>query len=66
MLFDVLGDEGTIHEVLHLDRTPEDYAKTLSLLREVGVPVAPHVVKYRGSFYMCGNVAEAAGKAEKA
>jgi uncharacterized radical SAM superfamily protein len=44
VLFDVLGDEATIREVLHLDRTPEDYATTLSLLREVGVPIAPHVV----------------------
>jgi uncharacterized radical SAM superfamily protein len=30
--------------VLHLDRTPEDYAETLALLRELGLPVAPHVV----------------------
>ena len=44
VLFDVLGDEGTIRQVLHLDRTPDDYAQTLALLREVGVPVAPHVV----------------------
>jgi uncharacterized radical SAM superfamily protein len=44
VLFDVVGDEETIRKVLHLDRTPGDYAETLALLREVGVPVAPHVV----------------------
>jgi uncharacterized radical SAM superfamily protein len=44
VLFDVLGDESTIRQVLHLDRTPDDYAQTLALLRKVGVPVAPHVV----------------------
>jgi uncharacterized radical SAM superfamily protein len=44
VLFDVLGDEDTIRHVLHLDRTPDDYAQTLVLLREVGLPVAPHVV----------------------
>ena len=44
VLFDVVGDAGTIHDVLHLDRTPADYAATLALLRELGLPVAPHVV----------------------
>jgi uncharacterized radical SAM superfamily protein len=44
VLFDVVGDESTIREVLHLDRTPDDYAAALGLLREVGLPVAPHVV----------------------
>ncbi len=43
-LFDVVGDAATIREVLHLDRVPADYAATLTLLREVGVPVAPHVI----------------------
>jgi uncharacterized radical SAM superfamily protein len=44
VLFDVLGDAETIRQVLHLDRTPEDYAHTLALLRQVGLSVAPHVV----------------------
>ena len=44
VLFDVVGDAGTIHDVLHLDRTPADYVATLALLRGLGVPVAPHVV----------------------
>ncbi|MBN1640918.1 MAG: radical SAM protein [Anaerolineae bacterium] len=44
VLFDVVGDAETIHDVLHLDRAPEDYAATLGLLRELDLPVAPHVV----------------------
>jgi len=44
VLFDVVGDEETIRQVLHLDRTPQDYADTLALLRELEVPVAPHVI----------------------
>lgn len=44
VLFDVVGDESTIRDVLHLDRTPDDYAATLRLLRNVGLRVAPHVV----------------------
>jgi uncharacterized radical SAM superfamily protein len=44
VLFDVIGDAETIHKVLHLDRSPEDYAATLAMLRELEVPVAPHVI----------------------
>jgi uncharacterized radical SAM superfamily protein len=44
VLFDVIGDADTIRQVLHLDRTPEDYARALGLLRELELPVAPHVV----------------------
>ncbi len=44
VLFDVVGDAATIRQVLHLDRSPDDYAATLALLRELGVPVAPHIV----------------------
>ena len=44
VLFDVVGDAETIHQVLHLDRSPQDYAETLAMLREVGLSVAPHVV----------------------
>ena len=44
VLFDVVGDAETIRQVLHLDRSPGDYAETLALLREVGLPVAPHIV----------------------
>jgi uncharacterized radical SAM superfamily protein len=44
VLFDVVGDESTIRDVLHLDRTPHDYAAALGLLRDVGLHVAPHIV----------------------
>jgi len=44
VLFDVVADESTIRDVLHLDRTPADYVETLRLLRDVGLHVAPHVV----------------------
>jgi lipoyl synthase len=43
-LFDVVGDAETIHDVLHLERSPADYAETLALLHGVGLPTAPHVV----------------------
>ena len=44
VLLDVIGSEDTIREVLHLDSTPADYAETLSMLREEGLSVAPHVI----------------------
>lgn len=44
VLFDVVGDAETIRDVLHLNRRPADFAATLVLLREVGLPVAPHIV----------------------
>lgn len=44
VLFDVVGDAATIRQVLHLDRSPADYADTLALLRDLRIPVAPHVV----------------------
>jgi uncharacterized radical SAM superfamily protein len=44
VLFDVVGDEVTIREVLHLDCAPDDYARTLNLLLDAGLRVAPHVV----------------------
>jgi len=44
VLFDVVGDEATIHEVLHLNRSPADYAAALAMLRRMELPVAPHVV----------------------
>lgn len=44
VLFDFVGDARTLREVLHLERSPEDYAEALALLRELGVPVAPHIV----------------------
>lgn len=44
VLFDFVGDAETLREVLHLERSPEDYADALALLRELGIPVAPHIV----------------------
>lgn len=44
VLFDVVGDEQTIRQVLHLDRQPEDYEATLSMLCEEGLSVAPHII----------------------
>ena len=44
VLFDVVGDAATIRQVLHLDRSPGDYAATLEMLRDLDIPVAPHVV----------------------
>jgi len=44
VLFDVVGHESTIRDVLHLDRTPDDYAATLRVLRDVGLRVAHHIV----------------------
>jgi len=44
VLFDVVGDAATIRQVLHLDRSPDDYAETLTMLCDLGIPVAPHVV----------------------
>jgi len=44
VLFDVIGDAVTIRDVLHMDRTPDDYARALATLRELEIPVAPHIV----------------------
>jgi len=44
VLVDIVGDANTIREVLHLERSPADYAATLALLRDAGLRVAPHVV----------------------
>jgi len=42
-LFDVVGDERTIRDVIGLRKKPEDYLASLTALREAGIPVAPHV-----------------------
>ena len=44
VLFDVVGDTATIQQVLHLDRTPADYAEALAMLRRAGLRAAPHIV----------------------
>jgi uncharacterized radical SAM superfamily protein len=44
VLLDVIGDQDTINQVYHLDRKPEDYLAAMQVCREVGLPIAPHVV----------------------
>ncbi len=44
VLLDVIGDEATIREVYHLDRRPDDYRRTLEILREEGLDAVPHIV----------------------
>ncbi len=44
VLLDIVGDEATIRRILHLERTPADYEHALALVREAGIPVAPHVI----------------------
>lgn len=44
VLLDIVGDETTMRQVLHLERSPADYAATLRLAREAGLSVAPHVI----------------------
>ena len=43
-LFDLVGDEDTIRNVIGLDKHPEDYMASLKALKEAGIPViAPHI-----------------------
>lgn len=44
VLIDVIGHERTIREVYHLDRNPKDYQESMSVCREAGLEIAPHVV----------------------
>ncbi len=44
VLLDVIGDEETIRQVYHLDRTPDDYRRTLEILREEELEAVPHIV----------------------
>jgi lipoyl synthase len=43
-LFDVIGDDDTVREVYGLPFTAADYERSLALLREAGLSVAPHIV----------------------
>lgn len=42
--FDLVLDDETISEVLHIDRPSGDYVKTLDLLDGYGIPVSPHIL----------------------
>lgn len=44
ILMDVIGHEQTIHDVYHLDRSPDDYFQSMLICREAGLDFAPHVV----------------------
>ncbi|MCX7682180.1 MAG: radical SAM protein [Anaerolineae bacterium] len=44
VLLDVVGDEETIQQVLHLTHSPAEYEATLALARAAGLSVAPHVI----------------------
>lgn len=56
ILLDIIGDNNTIRDVYHLNRTVEDYAEALSILQEEGLSAVPHVVvglhygKIRGEY----------------
>ena len=43
-LFDVIGDDETVRQVYGLPYRAADYERSLALLREAGLAVAPHVV----------------------
>ncbi|MDA8194307.1 MAG: radical SAM protein [Thermaerobacter sp.] len=44
VLLDIIGDNDTIREVYHLQRTTESYREALAILRDAGLAAVPHVV----------------------
>lgn len=44
ILLDIIGDDATIRDVYHLDRTTHHYREALKILREEGLHAVPHVV----------------------
>jgi hypothetical protein len=44
ILIDVIGDDDTIREVYHLNRSSKDYEETLIMLKEMGHSLAPHII----------------------
>jgi uncharacterized radical SAM superfamily protein len=44
VLLDIIGDDDTIRDVYHLDKTTQAYQKSLRILREEGLNAVPHVV----------------------
>ncbi len=44
VLLDVIGDNDTIRQVYHLDKSIEDYEETLRMLKEIGHRLAPHII----------------------
>lgn len=43
-LFDVIGDDETIHDILGLKAVAKDYENTLEYLSCAGIPLAPHII----------------------
>jgi len=43
-LFDVIGDDETIHDILGLEASAEDYENTLECLSGAGILLAPHII----------------------
>ncbi len=44
VLLDIMGDEETIKNVYHLDKTPKDFEDSLRFLKEAKLEIAPHIV----------------------
>ena len=69
VLIDVMGDGRTIREVYHLKRRPADFRKTLLMMKDVGLPLAPHVLlglhygKIRGEYRALQYITEAGPQA---
>jgi uncharacterized radical SAM superfamily protein len=64
-LVDVMGDTRTIREVYHMKRRPADFRRTLLMMRQVGLALAPHVLlglyfgRIRGEYRALGYITEA-------
>jgi len=43
-LFDVIGDDETIHDILGFEASAKDYENTLEYLTCAGIPIAPHII----------------------
>jgi uncharacterized radical SAM superfamily protein len=43
-LVDVIGNDETIHDILGLDASAQDYENSLKELSAAGIPIAPHIV----------------------
>ena len=56
VMLDIIGDDRTIKEIYHLDKTTDDYSNALRDLSTAGVPMIPHVMvghyygKIRGEY----------------
>lgn len=44
VMLDVIGADETIGDVYHLDLTTDDFARSLALLADRGLPIIPHIV----------------------